>query len=610
MLEQLRANTKLFLWIVAIAFIISIGAGSIFGGGRRGSGSAPEQGLVGVVEGVPIRYQDFSENYRQRLAAYAQQTGTAVSDATREALRDDIWNSMVTDVLIDSEIKRLGIDVPDEAVFDALWNNPPSFVAQSPSFQDEQGNFSFDEYHRQIQMHPERWEGMADYYRQILQRQILQQEIQSAAMVSDNELWSEFVATNEKVRVSYVAVDPRRTDREPLIPTEEEAREYYSSHRKDFERPATAVLRYVEFPKLATREDEEDLILRLDELAVAIREGEDFAELARVYSEGPSAQQGGDLGYVSRGQLPGELEDVVFGLDVGAVSDPVRSGSGYYLFTVEDKKTEGGELTVHVRQIFTELRASEETLVGLEKKVSEFAELARDDGFSTAADETGHEIKTTAPFPDDRYIPGIGNLRPAVKLTFESDPGQLIGPYITQDAYYMFEVDKRNPSYVPSYDALGEEVAGSGGENPAVTALVMERQRDRAMAAAEEIASAVRSGERLDDAATSRGYRVSQSDFFSRRDYLPGIGRGGAFVGTSFALGAGETSGVVSGQNPERFYVIRVEEKTAANQQDFAAQEDQLRSQLLQREQMEVFSAWLEDLMARAKIEDYRDSYF
>ncbi|MCK4408539.1 MAG: SurA N-terminal domain-containing protein, partial [Candidatus Eisenbacteria sp.] len=252
MLDKLRSKMKFFLWIAAGAFIVSIGAGTIFGSRRRGQSQLPEQGLIGLVEGVPIQYRDFSEEYRQRIVNYAQQSGTEVSDATRDAIREETWNSMVTDILVTKQIDGLGIDVPDQVVFDILWNNPPQSVYQSPAFQDADGNFSFDAYHREIQMHPERWDAVADYYRSSLQRQILQREIQSAAMVSDNELWDEFLARSEKVRVSYVSIDPRRLEREPLKPSEEEARAYFQAHRADFERPATIILSFVDLPKIAT----------------------------------------------------------------------------------------------------------------------------------------------------------------------------------------------------------------------------------------------------------------------------------------------------------------------------------------------------------------------
>jgi len=610
MLDILRTKTKVFLWIVAVAFIVSIGAGTIFGRRRGGSGQSPQQGLIGVVNGTPIQYRDFSDVYRQRITDYAAQTGAEVSDATRDALREETWNAMVTDILVQSEIRRLGIDVPDDVVFDILWNNPPQSVYQAPAFQDANGQFSFDAYHREIQMHPERWDDVAEYYRGQLQRQILQREIQSAAMVSDNELWEEFVARNEKVRVSFVSIDPRMIDREPLTPTEEEARAYFQSHRADYERAPMVVMSFVDLPKVATQEDEDDIVLRLEELTAAVRDGEDFAELARVYSEGPSGPQGGDLGYFSKGAMVKEFEDVAFALEVGEVSEPFKTSFGYHILQVTDKRTENGEEQVQARHILIEIRPSEQTLVEVETELRGLAELAEEKGLSAAAQELGYELKATSPFPDGRYIPGIGNLRPAVKAAFEGEVGDAIGPYVTPDAYYMFEIAEKIPSTLPTYDELAALVEGESPEHPAVTALIMERQNDQASAIAEEIASAVRSGQLLEDAATARGYNVVQSQPFSRRDYVPGAGSGNEFVGTSFGLRTGQTSGAVRVEQPERFFVIRVEERVAASQQDFVEQEAQLRSQLLQREQMQVFAAWLEDVMADADISDYRDSFF
>ena len=610
MLDMLRKRTKIFLWIVAIAFIVSIGAGTIFGRRRSGGSNPAQQGLIGLVNGVPIEYRDFAENLRERTITYAEQSGSDISDATRDALREETWNSMVTDILIDREIDRLNIDIPDEMVFETLWNNPPQAVYQAPAFQDDEGNFSFDEYHRNIQMYPERWEQLATYYRNSLQRQILQREIQSAAMVSDNELWAEFVARNEKVRVTYVAVDPGRIDPEPLTPTEDEARAYFRQHRSDYERPAECVLDYVDFPKVATQEDEDDIVMRLEELADAARSGEDFAELARAFSEGPSGPQGGDLGYFGRGAMVEEFDDVAFSLDIGEVSDPVKTRFGYHVIKVEDKRTEDGEQQVRASHILMEIRPSEQTLVEIEEKLREFADAARSEGLEAAAEEMGYEVKTTLPFPDDRFIPGIGNLRPAVKQAFEGRVGDVLGAFVTSEAYYMFEVARKIPRELPTFEQLAAEAEESGRQNPVITDLIEERQSERAEAIAAEIASAVKSGQHLEEAATARGYDVISTDFFSRRGYVPSVGSGNAFIGTSFGLRAGQTSGMVHVDSPDRYYVIRVEERTAANQQEFASQEEELRNQVLQREQIQLFSSWLEDMMDQADIKDYRDSFF
>ncbi len=124
------------------------------------------------------------------------------------------------------------------------------------------------------------------------------------------------------------------------------------------------------------------------------------------------------------------------------------------------------------------------------------------------------------------------------------------------------------------------------------------------------MAAAVASGATLEEAAEERGYTVRETNLFSRRDYVPGVGRGNAFVGAAFGLRTGETSGVIATESPERFYVLRVEEKVAADQAAFVEAQEQIRGQLLQRERAELFTGWLEGLMATANIEDFRDSFF
>ncbi len=608
MLAALRANTKVILWIVVVGFIGFIFAG--WGRGLQRYRSGPEKGLVGRVDGVPITYTDFNDSYRRRLAAYAERTGSEVSESTREAIREDTWNSLVADVLISDEIRRLNIDVPDELVFELLWNNPPRAVYESPSYSDENGNFSFDLYHREIQLHPERWEGLAQTYRKTLQRQILQQEIQSAAFVTDNEVWDEFVAQNEKVRVSYVYVDPRRIDAEGLTPTEDEARAYFTAHRADYEEPSKVVLDYVRFPKEPSEADEEDVIARLEELAQAAREGEDFAELARIYSEGPSASEGGDLGYFGRGVMVPEFEEVAFGLKVGQLSDPVKTKFGYHIIKLEDRRRKDGKEEIRVRHILMRLRPSEETLVELEEAVTEFRDKAKSKGLAAAAEALGYTVERTPPFPEGRYIPRIGNIGPAAKMAFQSKPGQLLGPYNTQDAYYMFEVVERIPRRLPTFEELAAKAEETGTDHPAAIDLLRERRTDRARSIAQSIAAAVEAGSSLEEAADKEGYDVERTEPFTRRDFVPGIGRANEFIGTAFGLRAGQTSGVIELADPTRFFILRVEERTAADETLFAEQRDELRRQLLQQKQLELFTSWLDDLRTSAKIEDFRDLFF
>lgn len=71
-----------------------------------------------------------------------------------------------------------------------------------------------------------------------------------------------------------------------------------------------------------------------DDLARRIAAGEDFADLARKHSQCPSAEQGGDLGQLSPGEMVREFDNVVFFAEVGRVHGPVKSPLGFHLIEI------------------------------------------------------------------------------------------------------------------------------------------------------------------------------------------------------------------------------------------------------------------------------------
>jgi peptidyl-prolyl cis-trans isomerase SurA len=84
--------------------------------------------------------------------------------------------------------------------------------------------------------------------------------------------------------------------------------------------------------------DEQRVLQKAREVAQKAKAGEDFALLAKQYSDGPSAAQGGDLGYFKRGVMVSELEVAAFSLPVGGVSDPIRTRFGYHVLKIEDRR--------------------------------------------------------------------------------------------------------------------------------------------------------------------------------------------------------------------------------------------------------------------------------
>ena len=77
---------------------------------------------------------------------------------------------------------------------------------------------------------------------------------------------------------------------------------------------------------------------KADDVYRLIKEGRDFSDLAKQYSQGAKADEGGDLGFIPKGQMREEFDKVIFVLKAGEASPPIKTDTGYYIFKVEEKK--------------------------------------------------------------------------------------------------------------------------------------------------------------------------------------------------------------------------------------------------------------------------------
>jgi len=95
----------------------------------------------------------------------------------------------------------------------------------------------------------------------------------------------------------------------------------------------------------------------------------DFGEVAKAYSKGSTANEGGELGWFKKDQLIPDISDKVFSLEKGKRSDILESSLGFHIVEVEDRKTENGEDLVRIRQIFSPKKLFSEFLAEEMKKM-------------------------------------------------------------------------------------------------------------------------------------------------------------------------------------------------------------------------------------------------
>ena len=117
-----------------------------------------------------------------------------------------------------------------------------------------------------------------------------------------------------------------------------ETRQYYDAHKQDFSQPESEHLDEILISTGTDGADDQAKVAaaktKAEDVEAKLHAGGDFAQLARNFSDGPTAAGGGDLGDYKRGQLPQELEDKTFSLKPGEWTDPILTRQGWIILKV------------------------------------------------------------------------------------------------------------------------------------------------------------------------------------------------------------------------------------------------------------------------------------
>ncbi len=127
-----------------------------------------------------------------------------------------------------------------------------------------------------------------------------------------------------------------------IVITDREVEEYYEVNSERYSGDEKVKIRQILFtmPDEGMRETVEQ---RAKDITGRIKKGEEFSRLAVEFSEGPSREFGGDLGYIGRGSALKEIEDVAFALEISEVSEPFWSPAGLHIIMIEDRIERGIE---------------------------------------------------------------------------------------------------------------------------------------------------------------------------------------------------------------------------------------------------------------------------
>jgi peptidyl-prolyl cis-trans isomerase D len=222
--------------------------------------------------------------------------------------------------------------------------------------------------------------------------------------------------TPERLRIAYLRLDPQALEGAVDV-TEEEVREHYTLNAQRYQEPELRRVRQIQIDR-----DAADAESRIRELRARIEAGEDFAELAAEHSEDRlSADRGGDMGLIARGDLDTVLETVIFSLPTGLVSQPVQTRLGWHVVEVTDVEASRlqpfDEVREEVERDLRDRRAEQRQIQVLNDLLSQTFESP--ESLEPAAAATGLEIRTSDWFTLEQGD-GITQYRPVREAAFST----------------------------------------------------------------------------------------------------------------------------------------------------------------------------------------------
>ncbi len=626
MLDRMRRHKAWLKWSLGLVVVAFVALVPGVGMSPMGSDGLPADVLARVGD-YEVTLQQFRQVYLRQLQAYRLQTGGEISEEVLRSLGVDrqILQQLIDEYAALAEADRLGLRVSDAEVRER--------ILTLPAFQVD-GRFVGEQQYRMVLQRQSPPISTAQFEEDV-RRSILIERLQAAVTgwvsVSETEIADEHRRRNERVRVDVVAfrandyrdeveatdadiellynedaalyqVPEKRRLRfllvdeaaifDSITPSEDELRGYYDTNLSQYQTPGQVRASHILLR--IGESDEAEVAARAAALAARARGGEDFATLAREFSEDEgTAVNGGDLGTFGRGRMVAEFEAAAFAMAPGEISDPVKSAFGYHVILVTEAEEEVTEPFEDVREsianILKQERASSRAR-SLAQAIA--AEVTAPDDLDRAAAARGYEVQESGFAAPGEPILGLGLAREVSDRAFRMEPGEVAGPIPSPSGPAFVTVVATQDPYVPPLDEVRDDVREDVIRKKALT---MAQER------AAEAARTLREADDFVAAAQEADYAVGSSDLVGRGAALPEVGVSAAVEAVAFAMDPGAVSEPIEAGSAVA--VVRLVDREDASAEDLEAQRDGLRNQLVATRQGQFFSAYMTRVKERLAID-------
>ena len=621
MLQFIRDYTtswivKVGLWGLAATFV-----GSVFLFGVIGNeGSRQTAATVGSTE---ITNAQLERRYDLLVDSITRSGGSVPDDyLTVAEMKKTTLNEMIMETLQVIAAKEAGFDVSSEEVKETIVTNPSFHIV---------GQFDKDLYFgilRNNGLSPQEYEKVI-VPRNIMTSKILRL-ITDSVKATKAEIKDEYKRVNEQVKIEYMIIAPALYEFNVKV-TDAAVLKYFEEHSDEYKLPETRAFEYltIDPKKLADslevtdpdinnyyeknkakftteeqvrashilfmvepnasfekseqkREQAEDVLKKLNE-------GGNFAELAKKYSEDPTASNGGDLGFFGRGKMVPQFEREIFSMEPGKFAGPIRTQFGYHIVKLEEKRAAAVIDIENVKELIKEILFKQKSAITAKKRLAAFTavkpgvkndwnELAKNEGLIYGTDVAWF----------DRDTPRLPGSKILANRLFELKVGDKAGPFELPGGIYfarLMSVDAPHKPELSDVRAIVEK-----------DFKVWESDK-MAEEAAAEFSKRLRDGVKLAELAKETGLNVKNSGWIKRDGRIKAEPSSNVIVDQAFEMNKGDLH-LLNWEG--KIYLMNLIDKKLPANEEFANQSAELADKVAQKKRDRIIQLWRENERKKA----------
>lgn len=329
MMARMRSSAPWFIITVGGLFVLFM----VLSDSKVADLVANRSNNVGSINGQDITYQDFSNLVEQYRSNQVAQTGQEIPESQMDAFRDQVWDNLVTQNLVNEKIKEYGIEVTDEEIIDVVQGpNPPQIITQY--FIDSTGQFNRQAYDEAI-FDPNNKDAMLqteDLVRQQLVQQKLASFLNASIIVSDANIKRKFVEQNVKMTADYVLIDINKMADSLISYSDDDLNKYYEDNADDYKVDAKRKIKYVLFSNGPIRDDSVGIKNNLTAIVQKLDgDTSSFKTYVEIYSD-----KSYSLDTTTLSLLPGNISTVFSESKIGDIIGPELSTEGYVVYKLSN----------------------------------------------------------------------------------------------------------------------------------------------------------------------------------------------------------------------------------------------------------------------------------